>query len=528
MMHLRALSVPCHRVEKELLRTLVVSEGPGGTIRMAWSLLHASGIVPGTTPTPPAEKLFPGVPLANRVGALAVASGGVATNAPDPLRVTNERFALRLQPQVGGWLREIASPLETAVGTDACLLRYAVVAADAPDAQGWVNATVEATVVRWTEGAPFSDALSSTELFDPRPKAMSLDPFAVVQIVPTGVRCEYGGYAGDAGPATNLLAAVSDIVVTHPNAVNASELNEMSSNVLYVEGKSIDDFMLGHVGLLPTRSNSIGTWVDPTGRSELDHLVNALSSARAVAGIDCSKYGVLPEELGVSIEWSDSGCASGTILWPSVLLHSTAALLASGANAIGGVSVIAGVSEEMVQAHLKGEIPNPSGGVEAVISHLISKVFRVPTAHAPLPYYRGMRAEQQTTTNPRAAAEFISTPHYFCVAKGLARAPRLLPLGPGALEVAQPHGVLTLNNVAAVVCPASCLGGVPMLAAQLSGIPIIGVRDNETILTMHNTVMGMSNAMEVSSYMEAAGVVAALREGISLESLRRPLMPPRS
>ena len=135
----------------------------------------------------------------------------------------------------------------------------------------------------------------------------------------------------------------------------------------------------------------------------------------------------------------------------------------------------------------------------------------------------GMRAEERTTANPRAAAEFISTPHYFCVAKGLARAPRLLPLATDGLERFYPPEVLTLNNVAAVVCPATCLGGIPMLAAELSNIPIIAVRENKTILEVDNAVMRMRNVVEVASYMEAAGAVAALREGISLESLRRPL-----
>ena len=40
--------------------------------------------------------------------------------------------------------------------------------------------------------------------------------------VPTGVGCEVGGYAGDAAPATELLAKAVDYVITNPNAVNAS------------------------------------------------------------------------------------------------------------------------------------------------------------------------------------------------------------------------------------------------------------------------------------------------------------------
>jgi hypothetical protein len=197
-------------------------------------------------------------------------------------------------------------------------------------------------------------------------------------------------------------------------------------------------------------------------------------------------------------------------------------LLAEGADAIGGVSVIHGVTGEMFARHVAGEIPNPSGGVEAIITHLISKVFRVPAAHAPLPYYRDLKGTP--THNPRASAEFISTPHYYSVLKGLARAPRLVPLP--QREGALPN-VMTVNNVGAVIMPASCLGGVPALAAEYSGIPVVAVSENTTVLNMTNEKMRMANVIEVQSYLEAAGVLLALRNGISVNSLRRPLRSAR-
>src|SRR5262249_15978807 len=124
----------------------------------------------------------------------------------------------------------------------------------------------------------------------------------------------------------------------------------------------------------------------------------------------------------------------------------------------------------------------------------------------------------------RASAEFISTPHYVCVLKGLARAPRPVQLrsltGP-------PAEVLTVNNVGAIVVPASCLGGIPALAAEFRDIPLIAVAENRTILDVTNAKMKMANVIAVSSYLEAAGLVLALRHGISLESLRRPVAPVR-
>ena len=163
-------------------------------------------------------------------------------------------------------------------------------------------------------------------------------------------------------------------------------------------------------------------------------------------------------------------------------------------------------------------MPNPSGGVEAIITHLISKIFRIPTAHAPLPYYQDIK--ERKTYNPRAAAEFISIPHYFCVLKGLAKSPQLIPLS--SLDNPPSH-LMTVNQIGAVILPASCLGGIPALAAQYSEIPVIAVRDNKTVLNVTNDKMQMTNVIEVNSYLEAAGVIVALREGISLASVRRPI-----
>ncbi len=409
------------------------------------------------------------------------------------------------------WLDLVAGTLVREVEEDAYPLRYAITRMD--DGVAWLELTLASG---WRE------VLGSAErppvLLPPRRKRYQTRPFAVVQVVPTGVRCEFGGYAGDATPVTNLLAASAELLVTHPNAVNASDLNEMAENVLYVEGRSLDDFLLGHLGLLPASANRIGTFVDPAGLDYLEEVTACLDAARAVAGIDCDRYRMLQETLGAAIEWSATGCAVGTVRNPEVVVAAVAELIGQGAQAIGGLSVIHGVDGDMFHRHLSGELPNPSGGIEAILTHLISALFRVPTAHAPLPYYRALKG--RSTRNPRAAAEFISTPHYFSVLKGLARAPRLVPLG----STAEPPGqAITLDHVGAIVMPASCLGGLPALAAEASGIPLIAVQENRTILEVTNAKMGMANVVEVSSYLEAAGVVLALRRGLSLESLRRPL-----
>ena len=69
----------------------------------------------------------------------------------------------------------------------------------------------------------------------------------VINIVPTGIGCSIGGYAGDATPTTNLLASTVDYLITNPNTVNASNFINLKNNVVYTEGHSIDLFCQGIV-----------------------------------------------------------------------------------------------------------------------------------------------------------------------------------------------------------------------------------------------------------------------------------------
>jgi uncharacterized protein DUF3326 len=427
------------------------------------------------------------------------------------MRITNATLTIN-RTDSRTWLERVAAELSIQQRAGRYPLRAAITAVTEREA------VIESTFVDVDPRDPFADRFVDIELTSPLRKDHQDDRFAVVQVVPTGVRCEIGGFAGDSCPATNLLAAAADVVITHPNAVNASDINEMAANVLYVEGKSLDDFLLGRLALAPTRSNRIGTFIDPTGRAYLDDVVHTLNAARAVGGIDCGLYTLGSQEIGARTVWSQSGCAVGTVLNPVAILETVERLLNEGVHAIGGVSVIHGVTASEFSQHLAGKIPNPSGGVEAIITHLISKVFRVPTAHAPLPYYQDVK--ERGTHNPRASAEFISTPHYLCVLKGLARAPRLVSID--RLDHVPAH-LVSLNSVGAIVMPASCLGGIPALAAEFSAIPLIAVEENRTVLAVTNDKMRMRNVIAVSSYLEAAGVILALRQGLSLESLRRPI-----
>src|SRR5262249_54224175 len=108
------------------------------------------------------------------------------------------------------------------------------------------------------------------------------------------------------------------------------------------------------------------------------------------------------------------------------------------------------------------------------------------------------------------------------VLKGLVRSPRIVT---DVAELEAPS-CLTARDVSCMVIPDGCLG-LPVLAALEQGIPVVAVRDQSQLL--HNDLAALPWAAgqfcRVSNYLEAAGVLCALKAGLALDSVRRPILP---
>ena len=78
-----------------------------------------------------------------------------------------------------------------------------------------------------------------------------------VLIIPSGIGCSLGGYAGDAIPAARLLAAASGCLITHPNVMNGASLYWSDPRVHYVEGYGLDHFLTGEFLLRPDRKSVV-------------------------------------------------------------------------------------------------------------------------------------------------------------------------------------------------------------------------------------------------------------------------------
>ena len=340
----------------------------------------------------------------------------------------------------------------------------------------------------------------------------------VLNIVPTGIGCSIGGYAGDAAPATNLLSHAADYLVTNPNTVNASNFISLrGSNILYTDGFSIDLFCKGAVDLHIPYSNRVGLIVEKCDERSLDVIYNIVNAVRAVHGVNISDVLVTEQKVGGRCVENQSGGFAGTVDNPHVLFEACEKLLRNGVNAIAVTTNISDLPLQNYAKHFTGEYPNPIGGVEAIISYLITNRFRAPSAHAPLLNIKELDLKRNVV-DARGAGEFASESGLACVLIGLRGAPHI-----SAQTVSRVAGVVNVNNLSAVVTPASCLGGIPALYAQKYGIPVIAVGENQTILKIDREVMGMTNVVEARSYAEAAGLLLALKHGIHPESLSRPL-----
>ena len=339
----------------------------------------------------------------------------------------------------------------------------------------------------------------------------------VVSVVPTGVGCDIGGYAADAAPATNLLASCVDYLITNPNAVNASSFISMADNVLYTEGYSIDLFCKGRLNLYKPYANKVGLIIEQADRESLEIVYNVVNTVRAVHGVDIETVVVTESPIGGRCVRCKSGAYVGALDSPSVLFSAVEYLIGKGVNAIGVTSNIRDLPTEDYAEHFDGKHPNPIGGAEAIISHLITEKYRIPAAHAPMINIKELNLKSNIV-DARGAGEFASPSGLACILIGLSSAPQLTRDKGYRIK-----DVVNINNLMAVVAPSGTLGGIPMLYAQKYNIPIIAVKENKTILDVTGGKLGLKNVYEVASYPEAAGLLLALRRGISIKSLHRPL-----
>ena len=433
------------------------------------------------------------------------------------LSVYEEEFEVPVVARHEGLLPHLRAHVQAKLGGKALPVRLAVTETSASGYQ------CELGVVSGQSAAQLKQSHSIFD-FQQRPSE-DCESFNTVFVIPTGIGSELGGHAGDANAAAKLLAAVSDRLITHPNVVNASDLNELPPNGLYVEGSIIARLLMGTVGLQPVRANRVLVVLDShADRYFSDMAINSVSAARASYGLSDARTVILDPPVRLEALYASSGRAVGRVERLEGLFRVLDELRGSyDALAITTqIEMPANYHKDYYVA--RGEMINPWGGVEAIFTHALSSLYDIPAAHAPMEASREVSNQELGIVDPRMAAEAISNAFFMCVLKGLQRAPRIIK----DIRVSTPPGVLTAAHVSCLVIPLGCVG-IPTLAALEQGIPVIAVRENRNI--MKNDIEALpwrrGQLHVVENYWEAVGVMTALKAGVDPATVRRPLSETR-
>ena len=345
--------------------------------------------------------------------------------------------------------------------------------------------------------------------------------FNVAMLIPTGIGAAIGGHAGDATPVAQLMASVCDNLVIHPNVVNASDINEMPANALYIEGSVLCRLIMGTVGIQPVRANQVLVLLHPHPDRVFTNLaINAVNAARSSYGLNCPRVIEMDRPLVMSPDYTGSERAAGTVEGFENLCY----LLDKYRGEYDAIAIASVISTPLHYYSdyfwSDGDMVNPWGGVESMLTHTISSMYDLPSAHAPMLESQAVLDIETGVVDPRMAAEVISVSFLQCVLKGLQRSPNIIR----DPEAMRDPGVLTARDISCLVIPDGCLG-LPTFAALEQGIQVIAVR--ETVNLMKNDLEALPWASGqlhiVDNYWEAAGVLSAIRTGIEPSAVRRPL-----
>ena len=296
-------------------------------------------------------------------------------------------------------------------------------------------------------------------------------------IVPTGVGASIGGFAGDASRAARKISQKCELIV-NPNVVNAACFSGITDNMLYVEGYSLDRFFKGEICLERSRNNKIGIIFDKAIKPNVLNVhINTMNAVEVVYGLNIIGYEITEEDVGVDFFVDNSGVSMGNVKNLLTLKNAAKKLIDKGAEAI---AIVCRFPDEQGDDYANGVGVDPVGGVEAIISHYISKEFSIPCAHAPA--FDDITISTDIV-DKRCSAEYITPTFLPCILIGLNQAPKLIKTG------------ISINDLDFLIVPYNSIGGVPVLEASKKGIKVFAIKENQTVLDV--TPMNFLNTCDI-------------------------------
>lgn len=316
-------------------------------------------------------------------------------------------------------------------------------------------------------------------------------------IVPTGIGASIGGYAGDASVWARRFSKECSLIV-NPNVVNAGGFSGITDTMFYVEGYSLDEFFKGNLGLIPSENNKVGVIFDKSiSQDVLNIHINTINAVKTVYGIDVVGYEVTEEDVGVDFFVEDSNISTGQVNNIKTLALACEKMVKNGANALALVCKFA--DEDDDEAYSSGAGVDPVGGVEAIISHYISREMKLPAAHSPAFEDYAIYPE---VVNPKASSEYITPTFLPCILLGLSQAPQL---------AVPSENNLTIKDLDFLVMPYNALGSIPVIEAVKRGIKVFAVKENESLLDVTAEKLALSGSVNVvDSYEKVLKMVISL------------------
>ena len=261
-------------------------------------------------------------------------------------------------------------------------------------------------------------------------------------VVPTGIGASIGGYAGDASLYAKKFTKDFNVIV-NPNVVNAACFSGICENMLYTEGWCLSQFLKGNINLIPSKSNKIGIIFDK-GISEgiMNVHFNTLNAVKTVYGIAIEAYEITEEPCEVKFYNTESGISSGSVINNKTLLNAGKKLIEKGVDAI---AVVCKFDEPPEDNYKDGEGVDIVGGVEAVISHYLTRELKVPVVHAPA--FENITITKELV-NSKSAAEYITPTFLPCLLIALKNAP--------LFSTKKGEQYINIEDLKALIMPYNC------------------------------------------------------------------------
>lgn len=305
-------------------------------------------------------------------------------------------------------------------------------------------------------------------------------------VVPTGIGASIGGYAGDASQYARLFTKNFNVIV-NPNVVNAACFSGITDNMLYTEGWTLTQFVKGNINLIPAKQNKIGVIFD-RGISQgiLNVHLNTINAVKTVYGIGIECYEITDKPCEVKFFNTSSGISSGSVINNETLLKAGKKLLEKGVDVI---AVVCKFDEPPEDNYKDGDDVDIVGGVEAVISHYLTRELQVPVVHAPA--FENITITKDLV-DAKAAAEYITPTFLPCLLIALKNAP--------LFSTKKVEQYINIKDLKALVMPYNSLGSSIVVDALEKNIKVIAIKENSSVLKISKDILNKSDIIELDTY----------------------------